>query len=282
LFERGVVSDFMFAKDAIFALLTRGDEDLALYRQVYRRHAAQAPEPDLVIWLQAEPDTLLARVRHRDRRWSAGSARPILGALADAYHRYFGQPPGAPVLAVNTEAFHPPRSRATSSDCSAASSASRVRSSSSIRPTRPGGSRVPHGPAVGRQPGPCSSVTIAIERRLSAPRWHLEFSCCSASCCRGRAISSRCFDQHAEHIVEGARAFMTLIERYGDAAEREPPGRRGHLGRAQGRQGHAEVNRLLHKTFITPLDREQIHGLINAMDDVLDLLQDTTETDEPL
>ncbi|WP_295647122.1 DUF47 family protein, partial [uncultured Methylibium sp.] len=40
----------------------------------------------------------------------------------------------------------------------------------------------------------------------------------------------------------------------------------------------AEVNRLLHKTFITPLDREQIHSLINAMDDILDLLQDTTET----
>ncbi len=40
----------------------------------------------------------------------------------------------------------------------------------------------------------------------------------------------------------------------------------------------AEVNRLLHKTFITPIDREQIHGLINAMDDILDLLQDSTET----
>jgi predicted phosphate transport protein (TIGR00153 family) len=40
----------------------------------------------------------------------------------------------------------------------------------------------------------------------------------------------------------------------------------------------AEVNRLLHKTFITPIDREQIHGLINTMDDVLDLLQDSSET----
>jgi len=39
-----------------------------------------------------------------------------------------------------------------------------------------------------------------------------------------------------------------------------------------------EVNRLLHKTFITPIDREQIHGLINAMDDVLDLFQDVSET----
>jgi uncharacterized protein len=40
----------------------------------------------------------------------------------------------------------------------------------------------------------------------------------------------------------------------------------------------AEINRLLHKTFITPIDREQIHELINAMDDVLDLLQDSAET----
>jgi uncharacterized protein Yka (UPF0111/DUF47 family) len=40
----------------------------------------------------------------------------------------------------------------------------------------------------------------------------------------------------------------------------------------------AEVHRLLHKTFVTPIDREQIHGLINAMDDVLDLLQDASET----
>jgi predicted phosphate transport protein (TIGR00153 family) len=40
----------------------------------------------------------------------------------------------------------------------------------------------------------------------------------------------------------------------------------------------AEVNRLLHKTFITPIGREQIHGLINGMDDIVDLLQDATET----
>ena len=40
----------------------------------------------------------------------------------------------------------------------------------------------------------------------------------------------------------------------------------------------AEVNRLLHKTFITPIDREQIHSLITAMDDILDLLHAGTET----
>ena len=39
-----------------------------------------------------------------------------------------------------------------------------------------------------------------------------------------------------------------------------------------------EVNRMLHKTFITPIDREQIHSLINTMDDVADLIQDSAET----
>ncbi len=40
----------------------------------------------------------------------------------------------------------------------------------------------------------------------------------------------------------------------------------------------AETIRLLHKTFITPLDRDHIHQLVNAMDDICDLIQDTTET----
>ena len=39
-----------------------------------------------------------------------------------------------------------------------------------------------------------------------------------------------------------------------------------------------DVNRLIHKTFITPIDREQIHKLINTMDDVADLIQDSAET----
>jgi uncharacterized protein Yka (UPF0111/DUF47 family) len=52
---------------------------------------------------------------------------------------------------------------------------------------------------------------------------------------------------------------------------------RGGCGRTRADKVTAEVNRLLHKTFITPIDREQIHGLINAMDDILDLLQDSSE-----
>lgn len=117
MFEQGIVSDFMFAKDAIFAALTLGDDELALYRPIYRRHADRAAQPDLVIWLHAEPDTLLTRVRRRARGMEHAITEEYLAALSEAYQRYFSTPhsvtphsatqASAPVLAVNTEAFHP-------------------------------------------------------------------------------------------------------------------------------------------------------------------------------
>ena len=86
------------------------------------------------------------------------------------------------------------------------------------------------------------------------------------------------FDQHADRIVEAARAFSKLVANYDDATLREQYNREvDHAERAADKVTQ-EVNRLIHQTFITPIDREQIHGLINAMDDVLDLLQDSTET----
>ena len=86
------------------------------------------------------------------------------------------------------------------------------------------------------------------------------------------------FDQHGGFIVDGARAFILLIQNYGDLSLREKYANEVGTAERQADRITAEVNRLLHKTFITPIDREQIHGLINAMDDILDLLQDATET----
>ena len=86
------------------------------------------------------------------------------------------------------------------------------------------------------------------------------------------------FDQHAGFIAEGARAFIRLIQHYADPALREKHAIEVGTAERQADRITAEVNRLLHKTFITPIDREQIHGLINAMDDILDLLQDASET----
>ena len=86
------------------------------------------------------------------------------------------------------------------------------------------------------------------------------------------------FNEHADKIVEGARAFMRMIENYNDVGLREKYAAEIDAAERHADKVTAEVNRLLHKTFITPIDREQIHGLINAMDDIVDLLQDASET----
>lgn len=86
------------------------------------------------------------------------------------------------------------------------------------------------------------------------------------------------FNQHGAFIVEGARAFILLIQNYSDLGLREKYTQEVGNAERHADRVTAEVNRLLHKTFITPIDREQIHSLINAMDDILDLLQDATET----
>jgi len=86
------------------------------------------------------------------------------------------------------------------------------------------------------------------------------------------------FNQHADRIVEAARAFSQLVAHYGDPNLREQYNRDvDNAERAADRITH-DVNKALHKTFITPIDREQIHSLINTMDDVADLLQDSAET----
>ena len=86
------------------------------------------------------------------------------------------------------------------------------------------------------------------------------------------------FNQHAERIVEAARAFEQLVANYSDVHLREQYNRDvDNAERAADRVTH-DVNRLIHKTFITPIDREQIHKLINTMDDVADLIQDSAET----
>ena len=83
------------------------------------------------------------------------------------------------------------------------------------------------------------------------------------------------FNQHAERIVEAGRAFEQLVANYNDLHLREQYNRDvDNAERAADRVTH-DVNRLLHKTFITPIDREQIHKLINTMDDVADLIQDS-------
>lgn len=86
------------------------------------------------------------------------------------------------------------------------------------------------------------------------------------------------FNQHADRIVEAAHAFSQLVANYNDLHLRQKYNDDvDNAERAADRITH-DVTKLLHKTFITPLDREHIHSLINTMDDVADLIQDSAET----
>ena len=90
------------------------------------------------------------------------------------------------------------------------------------------------------------------------------------------------FNQHGAYIAEGSKAFVAMIQNYDDPVLRGKYAEAVDHAERSADKITAEVNRLLHKTFITPIDREQIHGLINAMDDVLDLIQDTAESLVPV
>ena len=86
------------------------------------------------------------------------------------------------------------------------------------------------------------------------------------------------FNQHADRIVEGAQHLVNLMEHYDDPTVREQELKSiDEIETAADHITH-ETMALLHKTFITPLDREDIHKLISTMDDILDLTQDVAES----
>ena len=107
MFSQAVVSDFMFAKDALFARLNLSDEEYRLYAQMHQPIAAQLREPDLVVWLQASAETLLGRVRQRGIASEQGIDLAYLERLGAAYAEMFSSYDGAPVFVIDTERFHP-------------------------------------------------------------------------------------------------------------------------------------------------------------------------------
>ena len=107
LFDSLVVGDFLFDKDALFARLNLAADELKLYEQIHAHLAPQASAPDLVIYLQAQPETLVERVGRRALAAEAGISEAYLRALNDAYVRFFHDYDGAPLLVVNTEHLNP-------------------------------------------------------------------------------------------------------------------------------------------------------------------------------
>jgi len=103
MFRRPTVADFLLDKDPLFARLNLTDDEYALYEKVYRHQKPQTPTPDLVVYLQAPVDTLLARVRTRGVRFEQSIPDEYLARLADAYARFFYQYEDAPLLIINSE-----------------------------------------------------------------------------------------------------------------------------------------------------------------------------------
>lgn len=102
LFQGAVVSDYLFAKDRIFANLNLEDDELALYDQLATILEQRIVPPDLVIFLQASTDVLMERIAMRGRSFERDMNRDYIDALNGAYSYFFHHYRGAPLLVVNT------------------------------------------------------------------------------------------------------------------------------------------------------------------------------------
>jgi len=102
LFHRLVISDYTFQKDRIFAYLTLGDDELAIYDKLYTTLEPQVPAPDLVLYLTADVDTCMTRIRKRARSFEKEIADEYMAELIDAYNHYFHYYNRSPLLVVDT------------------------------------------------------------------------------------------------------------------------------------------------------------------------------------
>jgi deoxyadenosine/deoxycytidine kinase len=102
LFHEGIVSDYLFQKDRIFANINLSDRELHLYDQIAPLLERDLVPPDLVVYLQAGPDVLLDRIRQRGRAYERLMEPKYIGTLVEAYNYFFFHYREAPLLVVNT------------------------------------------------------------------------------------------------------------------------------------------------------------------------------------
>lgn len=96
-----LIADFLLEKDDLFARMTLDDNEYALYRQIYASLDIETPTPDLVIYLQAPVNVLLARIRRRGIAYERDIEGDYLETLNRAYTEFFHYYDRAPLLVVN-------------------------------------------------------------------------------------------------------------------------------------------------------------------------------------
>lgn len=107
LFTQSRIADYLLAKDRLFARLTLDEDEFRLYGQVADKLEIDAPQPDLVIYLQAPVEVLLDRIARRGIGYESQITRDYLERLNEAYARYFHDYEASPLLIVNAASIDP-------------------------------------------------------------------------------------------------------------------------------------------------------------------------------
>lgn len=102
-----LIADFITQKSELFARLTLPDDEFHLYREIATRIDTSAPAPDLVVYLQASPEVLFARIQKRALPMELQIPDAYLRALCDAYNDFFYHYDATPLLTVNAEHLNP-------------------------------------------------------------------------------------------------------------------------------------------------------------------------------
>lgn len=103
LFTQCTLSDYIFAKDSLFARLNLSDNELVLYEKVASNLEKNVAIPDMVIYLTATVDTLIQRIRRRQRSFEKGFDKSYLEDLCEIYSDFFFNYNDAPLLVVKTD-----------------------------------------------------------------------------------------------------------------------------------------------------------------------------------
>jgi deoxyadenosine/deoxycytidine kinase len=102
LFDRLVLADYTYPKNRIFAYLNLTDDELMLFDKLYTLLEPQLPVPDLVLYLVADVETCLQRIKKRQRNYERRMSDEYLTELIDAYNHYYHYYDKTPLLVVDT------------------------------------------------------------------------------------------------------------------------------------------------------------------------------------
>lgn len=100
---KNLLSDYTFAKDALFARINLQGDELEMYRRVHEALAEKIPLPDLLVYLRADTEVLMQRIALRDRPYERNMERSYIDELNHAYDEFFSVPyDHTPVLTIDT------------------------------------------------------------------------------------------------------------------------------------------------------------------------------------